>query len=173
MMEKPAFNKRKEDRGKHLADYWPLFVLIFVSALAGHAMNQAGISDIGGFMQYFMGFFLISFSTLKLFNPSGFADGFQMYDLLAKRARLYAYLYPLIELGLGLGYLSFYKPEVIYIATIIVFSFGAAGVLLALRRGLDMYCPCMGTILKVPLSTVTLTEDLTMVAMAAWMLLKL
>ncbi len=83
----------------------------------------------------------------------------------------YAFVYPFIELGLGLLYLSFLWPVATYIATIIVFAFGTLGVLSALRDGLDIDCPCMGSILSVPLSTVTLTEDLAMVAMAGVMLL--
>ena len=42
----------------------------------------------------------------------------------------------------------------------------------ALSRGLDVRCACMGTQLNVPLSTVTLTEDLVMVAMAAYLLFR-
>jgi hypothetical protein len=52
-----------------------------------------------------------------------------------------------------------------------VFLFGAVGVALALRKGLDIACPCMGNVLKVPMSTVTLTEDLGMAAMAALLLI--
>ena len=61
-------------------------------------------------------------------------------------------------------------PVFTYTATIVVFEFGTLGVLSALRRGLDIDCPCMGSILKVPLSTVTLTEDLAMVVMAGMLL---
>jgi hypothetical protein len=170
-MEKPTFHKREENRGGKISDYWPLFVLVALSALAAHALSLSADATALGFMHYFMGFFLVSFSMLKLFHPSGFADGFQMYDLLAKRARAYAYIYPYIELGLGLSYLAFAAPQVVYLTTIIIFGFSAVGVVLALRKGLDINCACMGTILKVPLSTVTLTEDAVMVAMAAWMLL--
>lgn len=120
-------------------------------------------------MHDFMGFFLVVFSMFKFFDLSGFADGFQMYDLLAKRFRPYAYVYPFVELGLGLGYLAQWHLPVIYGMTIAVTLFGAAGVIHALRRGLDVRCACMGTVLKVPLSTVALTEDLGMAAMAAAM----
>ncbi|MDB6126270.1 MAG: hypothetical protein JWM35_166, partial [Verrucomicrobia bacterium] len=120
-------------------------------------------------MHHFMGIFLVNFSMLKLFDVPAFADGFQMYDLLAKRLRPYALVYPFIELALGLAYLSSWNPSVVYAATVIVLSFGALGVINALRKGLDLNCACMGTILKVPLSTVALTEDLGMAAMAAAM----
>ena len=72
----------------------------------------------------------------------------------------------MIELALGLGYLSFIWPFAVYIVTIIVLGIGAIGVIKALVKGLDLRCACMGTVLDVPLSTVTLTEDLGMVTMA-------
>lgn len=107
---------------------------------------------------------------LKLFHPQDFADGFQMYDLVAKKSRIYAYAYPLIELGLGLGYLAHIFPVLVYILTIIILGIGAVGVIKALIKGLNVRCACLGTVLDVPLSTVTLTEDLGMVAMAAILL---
>jgi len=122
-------------------------------------------------MHDFMGLFLVMFSMFKFFNMEGFADGFQMYDLLARPVRLYAYLYPFVELGLGLGYLAHWHPALIYTATIGVMLFGSLGVFNALRKGLDLDCACMGTVLKVPLSTVALVEDLGMAAMAGAMML--
>jgi hypothetical protein len=122
-----------------------------------------------GWMHDFMGLFLVVFSMFKFFDLPGFADGFQMYDLLAKPFRPYAYSYPFIELALGLGYLARWKPEIIYGVTIVVMCWGALGVIRALSKGLDLDCACMGTILKVPLSTVALLEDFGMAAMAAGM----
>jgi hypothetical protein len=145
--------------------YWPLFALILVAALGAVALQK------GNWMHYFMGLFLCQFAMLKLFHPAGFADGFQMYDLIAKKFRVYAYLYPVIELALGLAYLSFSAPTLTYIVTIVVMGIGAVGVIKALREGLDVRCACMGTVLDVPLSTVTLTEDIGMIAMAFWMLI--
>ncbi len=153
---------------KTLGRYWPLFALIIVAALGAAALtSQKGVLT---WMHYFMGFFLCQFAMLKLFHPSGFADGFQMYDLIAKKSRLYAYLYPVIELGLGLAYLSFIYPILTYIVTILLMGVGTFGVIKALRSGLDVRCACMGTVLDVPLSTVTLSEDIAMGLMACWML---
>ena len=58
----------------------------------------------------------------------------------------------------------------VYAATIALFAFGSVGVVAALRSGLDIDCPCMGNVLDVPLSTVTLAEDIGMVAMATALL---
>ena len=171
-MAKSAYHVREEGRGASLWAYWPLISLVVVSGLAGFA-TAVGFGDLTmtGFMHGYMGVFLVIFALIKLFDLEGFKDGFAMYDLLARRVRAYGYVYPFVELALGLAYLSFFAPTFTYLATIVVFGFGTLGVVSALRRGLDIDCPCMGNILSVPLSTVTLTEDLGMVLMAGLLLL--
>jgi archaellum biogenesis protein FlaJ (TadC family) len=160
-----------KDEPNNIKKYWPLISLIIIAVLGALAINWPLQGGMKTGMHYFMGIFLLMFSTLKLFHPSDFADGFQMYDLLAKRSRLYAYLYPLIELFLGLAYLSFFLPLLTYLLTAVIMIFGSVGVIDALRRGLNINCPCMGTVLDVPLSTVTLTEDIGMAVMALLMFL--
>lgn len=168
-MTKPDYKQQDDKRGKKAADYWPLFSLLLVSVLVACALTQE-TQAMQAWMHYFMGFFLCVFALLKLFHPAAFADGFQMYDLIGKRSRIYAYMYPLIELALGLSYLSFWQPRITYVATITVMIIGSIGVVSALRRGLDINCPCMGSVLDVPLSTVTLVEDIGMAAMAVTLL---
>ncbi len=162
---------REEGRGTSIGDYWPLISLVLVSGLGAWAIS-AGFQDftMRTFMHAYMGVFLLVFALLKLFDLEGFKDGFAMYDLLAQPVHAYGYVYPFIELALGLAYLSFFEPTVSYIATIVVFGFGTLGVLNAMHKGLDIDCPCMGNVLSVPLSTVTLTEGLGMIAMAAVLL---
>ncbi len=162
--------KLNKKQGK-LKRYWPLFILVLIAVLAAAALLHGTQQGFFAWMHYFMGIFLCQFAMLKLFHPSGFADGFQKYDLVAKKFRSYAYLYPFIELGLGLAYLSFICPVITYSITIIVMGVGAVGVIGTLRKGLDLRCACMGTVLDVPLSTVTLSEDITMGVMAGIMLI--
>ncbi len=155
----------------NIAKYWPLIALVLVSLLISLAINSHLRLNHNGFMHYFMGIFLCIFSLLKIFDLQGFAKGFQKYDLLAKRFVLYAFIYPFIELSLGLLYLAFIYTQFTCIATIIITIFGCIGVVQGMRSGLKIDCPCMGSILKVPLSTVTLTENLSMMLMAAFMLI--
>lgn len=169
-------NKRPESENdgaasSGLKDYWPLFSLIIITALAAYAITWNVYGETVEWMHYFMGLFLCSFAMLKIFNLSAFADGFSMYDLLGKQSRAYACVYPFIELSLGLGYLAFIEPQLVYTVTIVVMAVGSVGVVLALKKGLNINCPCMGSVLKVPLSTVTLTEDLAMGGMALLMLM--
>ncbi|EDY20878.1 conserved hypothetical protein [Chthoniobacter flavus Ellin428] len=163
-------HERQKGRGSRWTDYIPLLVIVAAALAAAAAKEIAyGTWHWMEWMQDFMGFFLVIFSLFKFFDMEGFADGFQMYDLLAKRLRFYAHVYPFIECGLGLGYLARWHLEAIYAITVVVMIFGALGVCNALRKGLDLECACMGNVLKVPLSTVALVEDLGMAAMAAAM----
>jgi len=155
---------------KHLADYWPLISLIAVAALGAAAICVGIEAQMVDWMHYFMGFLFSQFALLKLFDIQGFADGFQMYDLIAKKTRHYALCYPFIELALGIAYFSMVAPVLVYSVTLILMAIGTVGVIIALREGLDIYCPCMGSVLKVPLSTVTLSEDLGMGLMAFFLL---
>ena len=164
-------HQRQKGRGSRWQDYIPLIVIVVLTLLSACAKQIAyGGWNWMNWMHDFMGFFLVVFSMFKLFDLEGFADGFQMYDLLAKPFRPYSYIYPFIELGLGLGYLSHSKPTAIYGATVVVMVFGSLGVFNALRKGLDLECACMGTVLHLPLSTVALVEDLGMAIMAGAML---
>ena len=167
-MKHTTAHQREKGRGSRPADYLPLAVVVVLTFAAAWAL-RAGSSM--GWMADFMGFFLVVFSMFKFFDLEGFADGFQMYDLLAKRVRPYAYVYPFLEAGLGLGFLSRWNPPVVATTAIVVLVFGALGVFSALRKGLDLECACMGSILHVPLSTVALVEDLGMAAMAGVLLL--
>ncbi len=163
----------QEGDAKSWRDYVPLIVLVALTLGAASAKQWAYPQpwEWMSWMHDFMGFFLIVFSMFKFFDLDGFAEGFQKYDLLAKRALPYAYLYPFLELALGLGYLSMISPDTVYIATIVLMGFGSLGVFTALAKGLDINCACMGTALYVPLSTVAVVEDLGMVLMAGAMLI--
>lgn len=150
--------------------YLPLLIIVAAAILGGLALQQAGASGMKRLMEMVMGLFLLQFAILKLFDIPGFADGFQKYDLLAKPCRPYALLYPFLELALAMGYLASIGQPV-YIATIVLMGFGALGVLTALAKGMKTCCACLGTTLNVPLSTVAVTENVTMVVMASVMLM--
>lgn len=117
-------------------------------------------------MRLFMGLTLMTFGYFKLLDWSAFADAYAGYDILAKHSRAYAYLYPLIELGLGMMYLINQYPSIINTITIIVMSVSAVGVIQALRRDSHFQCACLGTVIKLPMSTITAIEDIGMGLMA-------
>ena len=56
------------------------------------------------------------------------------------------------------------------LVTLVVMLIGALGVLLVLLDKRSIRCACLGTALNLPMTKVTLVEDLTMAVMAAAML---
>lgn len=120
-----------------------------------------------------MGLFFVMFSMFKLINIEGFQKGFRMYDILAKRYTAYGYIYPFIELVLGLSYLSNFLPIVINLLTFIVMTISSIGIIKNIKSGMNLKCACLGTILNVPLSTISIIENVGMGLMAAGMLLKM
>lgn len=154
------------------ASYYPLYLIaayIAVAAFAG-TFGAGGFNGQAWMANFMAGFFLV-FSAFKLLNLDGFADAYASYDLLAKRWHGWGYVYPFLELGLGLAYLLRIAPTTTHIATIVLMGFSSLGVIGALRNKRQIQCACLGTVLKLPMSTITLVEDLAMVAMAAFMLL--
>ncbi len=155
-----------------IISYQPLIVIILLAVLASVALGLSGQGfSAMRFMNHFMGIFFLIFAMLKLFDISAFAKGFSMYDLIAKRFAAYGFIYPFIELGLGLLYLSGRYSDFTNLATIVVMSVGAVGVVSSIRNGLKVNCACLGTVLNVPLSTVSILENVGMGLMAAVMYL--
>ena len=154
-----------------LEAYQPLLVIIgyiAVTSLAG--TGHAGSFDGQAWMTNFMAGFFLVFSAFKFLNLSGFADAYATYDLLAERWHGYGFIYPFLELALGLGYLFGVAPTLTNIATVLLMGFSSLGVLGALLNKRRIECACLGTVLKLPMSTVTLVEDLAMAFMAVAML---
>jgi copper chaperone CopZ len=152
-----------------LATYYPLLLIagyISLCALAGGGSTSATV-----WMSNFMAGFFLVFSAFKFLDLRGFADAYASYDILAKRWPAYGLIYPFLELGLGLAFLFNWAPTITNLATLVLMSFSSIGVITALRDGRKIRCACLGTVLNLPMSTVTIVEDLLMAAMAAWMLL--
>ncbi len=121
-------------------------------------------------MRYFMAGFFLVFSFFKLLDVRAFANAYASYDLLAARWRGWGLVYPFVELALGMAYLANFNPLLTNLATVIVMGFSAVGVIRAVTNKTKIQCACLGTVFKLPMSTVTVVEDLGMALMAIWML---
>jgi copper chaperone CopZ len=153
------------------AEYWPLIVVVSFLVLGSLAANwHDGAMHWHGAMNGFMGAFFLVFAAFKFLDLRGFASAYAEYDLLAKRLPAYGRLYPFLEAGLGLAYLAGLWPVPVLLATIVLMVFSSLGVIAALRQKRVIRCACLGTVLVLPMSTVTLVEDLGMALMAAAML---
>jgi hypothetical protein len=124
-------------------------------------------------MRHFMAAFFLVFSFFKLLDLRGFSDAYRSYDIVARLWPTWGYIYPFVELALGIAYLLNVAPFATNLATLVLMLVGAVGVLKALLDKRAIRCACLGTALNLPMTTITLVEDLGMAAMAAITLLTL
>jgi cation transport ATPase len=122
------------------------------------------------FMNVFMAGFFLVFSFFKFLDLKGFATSYTMYDIVAKKMPVYGYIYPFLELGLGIAFLTGFNPAATNWATIIIMGISSIGVIESVLNKKKIQCACLGAVFNLPMSTVTIIEDLLMVAMAAFML---
>ena len=146
-------------------------LMLAILLLALFFSNWFGSDSLFDAMRWFMGLFFLVFGTFKFIGYEMFTQMFPSYDIIAKKFKLYSYLYPFIELSLGVLYLINVFPVFRDLATFAVMSIGAYGIFKSMKSKQVVYCACLGDIIKLPLSTVSLLEDVLMAAMALFMLL--
>jgi len=124
-------------------------------------------------LEWFIAFSMCVLAILKLRDISSFSNTFVTYDLIARKDVRYAYFYPFAEAIAGVLMLSgtfiwFAAPLALFIGTI-----GAVSVIKAVYiEKRDLKCACVGGDSNVPLGSISLTENIMMVAMGIWMLIK-
>ncbi|KKW89505.1 glutaredoxin family protein [Sphingobium chungbukense] len=164
------FGKSVPDPGS--TSYKPVVAVFAMTALmalaASHAVSGTVFSVRA--IEWFIALSMCVLALLKLQDIEGFSTMFLNYDLLARRWVPYSYVYPFAEGLAGVlmlaGVMTWLSvPVALFIGTV-----GAASVFKAVyidRR--ELKCACVGGATKVPLGFVSLTENLMMIAMAAWM----
>jgi len=165
-----GLQKNSEEKKSDFQQLFPLF-LIFVYIIAGSIMLNYRWKDFSGFMLDFMGLFFIVFSFFKFLDLKGFPDSFRMYDPIAKRIPIYGWIYPFIEVGLGLLFLTRTQLNIALVLTIIILGITTIGVTKTLLDKKSIQCACLGTALKLPMTKATFIENTVMLVMAVAMLI--
>lgn len=150
----------------------PLFLIfgyLFAAAILLNYQNW----DTGEAMLDFMGLFYIVFSFFKLLDLKGFPDSFRMYDPLAKAWPVYGWIYPFLELILGLMFLMRFQIQIALLATIVILGITTFGVTKTLLDKKSIRCACLGTALNLPMTEATFIENAIMLVMAFLMLFQL
>lgn len=145
---------------------FPLF-LIFGFLWSVNGLN-ALVYDLSlrDFMLDFMASFYLVFSFFKFLDLRGFVNAFRGYDPLANRLALYGYIYPFIELTLGLMFLTSFAIDLAVYTTLFILGLTTVGVIDQLRQKNKIVCACLGSVLNLPMTEATLIENLIMIAMA-------
>jgi glutaredoxin len=141
-----------------------------VAALFSTAGLMAIATSLG--MTGFMGFSLAMLASLKLMDLPAFTESFAKYDLVTKRFKPYAKIYPFAELAIGLGFLAGIAPLATGIGSVIVGISGAISTVKAVYIDkLNLNCACIGGNSKAPLGIVSLAENAIMAGMGGALIL--
>ncbi|MBL7838631.1 MAG: heavy-metal-associated domain-containing protein [Cyclobacteriaceae bacterium] len=154
------------------ATYRPILLIFgFITGVSAIVSYDQGAVHTMHFMSVFMAGFFLVFSFFKFLDLSGFASSYAMYDILARKIPAYGFVYPFLELALGIAYLTHFNPVITNWATLIIMGLSSIGVIESVLNKKKIRCACLGAVFNLPMSTVTIIEDLLMVVMAALMLL--
>ncbi len=152
--------------------YFPIFLIFgYIAGITLLIQFVSGSFSLMQWMQHFMAGFFIVFSFFKMMSLKAFAEGYRTYDIVAKAIPAYGFVYPFIELALGVAIITGFEPYATNIVALVVMAVSTIGVVNSLLKKTPFQCACLGTVIKLPLSKVTLFEDLLMVVMSAVMLL--
>ena len=165
----------KEPTDEDEKTYWPVISLFSITLLmaAGAASVAEGQWLTLRTFEWFIAFSMCSLAYLKIRDVESFSTMFLNYDLLAQKWVPYGYLYPYGEGLAGIlmiaGVLSFISiPIALFIGTV-----GAVSVFKAVYiEKRELKCACVGGESNVPLGFISLTENLMMLGMGIWMLVK-
>ncbi len=146
--------------------YYPL---LLVMALIATVPLASG--NFMGWMMGFMAAFYIVFGAFKLLDVPAFANAYAQYDIIAKYFKPWGYAYPFVEVALGFGFLFYVNMQLLSWIALVLSLVGAIGVIKATFAKQTIQCACLGTVFKLPMSVVTIIENLGMAAMAGWMLM--
>ena len=157
-----------------LVTYRPI-ILVFAFILGVTLLNEwtADGFDLMRWMRHFMAGFFLVFSFFKLLDLPAFASSYSTYDVLARKWFSWGYIYPIVELTLGILFLVNFQPLFTNIVTFIIMALSSIGVVQSLMKKRKIKCACLGAVFNLPMSSITLTEDLLMVIMSGYMILHL
>lgn len=155
--------------------YRPVAVIFAVALLIASSASWAAFGSVL-VLRAFEWFIAISMCLLavqKLQDVESFSTMFLNYDLLAQRWVPYSYIYPYGEALAGILMIA---GVFIWIASPIALFIGTVGAVSVYKAVFieqrEIKCACVGGDSNVPLGFISLTENLMMMLMGAWMLAK-
>lgn len=170
----PHHSETTEQAKSWLATYKPiLLIFAYITGITLLIQFCNPRFDAMQWMRHFMAAFFLVFSFFKMLNLKGFAESYQMYDVIARRIPLWGYVYAFIELALGVAFLMDFNPLITNAVTLAVMSVSIIGVLQSVLNKRKIQCACLGDVFNLPMSTVTIIEDGLMILMAGIMLLQM
>lgn len=163
-----------EEQQSWYRTYKPVILLFgYITAITLIIEFTFGGFDAMRWMSHFMAGFFLTFCFFKLLDLRGFAESYAMYDIIAMKWPVWGYIYATLELALGLAYLTGFEPLITNSATFTLMSVSVIGVIRSVMNKRKIKCACLGAVFNLPMSTITIIEDVIMIAMSASMILML
>jgi glutaredoxin/uncharacterized membrane protein YphA (DoxX/SURF4 family) len=158
--------------GKTYQPVLTVFAVTFAMALATCWIMRGELAPLR-IAELFIAFSMCVLGLLKLQDLLSFATGFVQYDLIARKWVPYSYIYPFVEAGAGVLMIAGLATWIAAPAVLIVSTLGAISIIKAVYvEKRDVNCACVGGGSRVPLGFISLTENLMMMAMSVWMMIK-
>lgn len=156
--------------------YRPIIAIFSMTFLMAVALGWLLPGPVIGvrLIEHFIAISMCVLAIQKLQDLASFSGQFLGYDLLARKWVPYAYIYPFAEGWAGVLMLAGFATIIAAPVALVIGTIGAISVYKAVyvdKR--ELKCACVGGNSNVPLGFVSLTENIMMMAMAIWMLVKL
>ncbi|MGF1548972.1 MAG: MauE/DoxX family redox-associated membrane protein [Sphingomonadaceae bacterium] len=167
------FGKSVED--EDATSYRPVIAIFAVAALMALAASWAAFGALFTIRagEWFVAISMCLLAVQKLMDLRSFSTMFLNYDLLARRWVPYGHVYPFGEALAGILMIA---GALLWIAIPVALFIGTVGAVSVFKAvyidGRELRCACVGGNSIVPLGFVSLTENLMMIAMAVWMLVR-
>lgn len=162
-------------RGEDDTSYQPVIAIFAVAALMALGLSWYSFESLLTLraFEWFIAISMCFLAVQKLQDIESFSTMFLNYDLLARKWVRYGYVYPFGEALAGILMMAgalwwISAPVALFIGTV-----GAVSVVKAVyidKR--ELKCACVGGNSSVPLGFVSLTENLMMMVMGVWTLVK-
>ncbi len=169
----PAHTPPKEDTDQPFWTIYKPILLIFGYIFGATLVVEAAAMEFDWmrWMRHFMAGFFLVFSFFKMLDIPAFAASYSSYDMVARRWLGWGYIYPFVELALGTMFLFDFNPLVANGLAFVVMGISTVGVLQSLLAKRKFQCACLGAVFNLPMSNITLFEDVLMVVMSGIMLI--
>lgn len=169
----PVVVPAEEDTQRSFLETYKPILLVFGYILGATLLVEvaSGGFDWMRWMRHFMAGFFLVFSFFKMLDVPAFATSYSSYDVVARRWLGWGYAYPFVELTLGILFLINFNSLITNSLAFVVMGISTVGVVQSLLAKRRFQCACLGAVFNLPMSKITLFEDVLMVAMSGAMLL--
>lgn len=155
---------------KHIKLLPFIIIILIISILTVAKAYHTGLWMAPSLVIDFIGWRLVILGGLKTLQLSSFVKIYGTYDIVTKRFKPYGFIYPFIEIILGLMFLLRFEVLLASWAIFVIILISLTSIYHALLSGKSLRCACLGTTFNLPLNYISFGENL-LIAMLLLMII--